>query len=357
MKKISFFLLLSFFVTFAYSQPEGFTAITKVKTTPPKDQARAGTCWSFATVSFIETEVLRITEKEFDLSETFPVYYAYLDKAEMYIRLQGLTNFGQGGQAHDVMNVIKEYGIVPEAVYPYTNKDHTKLEKKLKNYLDSILKLDSIPRKWIDGYQKILDKGLGVPPTKFTFEGKDYTPRSFVTQVLEFNPNNYIELTSFNHHEFYQEFALEVPDNWSRDLYYNVSLDDLMKIIEEALMNGYSVDWDGDVSEKTFDTKTGMATLEGKGGNKKMQVLAPQSFRQTLFDRQFTTDDHLMHAVGIFKGPFGGKFYLIKNSWGEYPPFDGYIYMSEDFVMYKTIAILVHKDAIPELIKEKLKID
>ncbi len=353
MKKIPLLFILLTLISFSFSQNAKLNQVAKVETTKPKDQARAGTCWSFATVSFIETEVLRNTGKEFDLSENFTVYYAYINKAIIYVRKQGKHNFAQGGQAHDVFDVIKKYGIVPDEAYPYKNKNHTKLETDLKYFLDSIVKLDTLPRFWLDDYKKILDNSLGVPPTNFEYEGQKYTPKTFLLDVLKFNTDDYIEITSFSHQEFNTQFVLEVADNWSLDLYYNVTISDLMAIIDNALKNNYSVAWDGDVSETGFNTETGFADLKGENGQK-IKVMVPQALRQMMFDQLQTTDDHLMHCIGLFTDEKEQKYYLIKNSWGSYPPFDGYLYMSEDFVMYKTIAIMVHKQAIPQKIKEKL---
>lgn len=353
MKKLSIIAILLLIVGFANAQPENFKEIAIVKTTVPKDQAKAGTCWSFATTSFVETEVLRITGEEFDLSENFSVYYSYINKAKMYVRLQGLHQFGQGGQAHDVLDVISEYGLVTEEAYPYKNKDHTQLEKDLKSYLDSVISLDTLPRVWMAGYKKILNDALGTPPTSFEYNGKQISAKNFVKDILKFNTNDYVEVTSFSHHPFYQQFVLEVPDNWSMGLYHNVPITDLLAIMENGITNGYSIDWDGDVSEEGFAVRKGLAyfTKKGKGGG--MRAISEQPYRQRLFDRQFTTDDHLMHAVGLYTDAAGEKQYLIKNSWGKYPPFDGYLYMSEEYVKYKTVAILVHKDAIPEEILEK----
>lgn len=354
MKKISILNLLILFTVSIFAQENKFEEISLVPHTSPKDQARAGTCWSFSTVSFMEAEVLRITEKEFDLSETFAVYYAYLNKADIYVKFHGNHTFGQGGQAHDVIDVVTEYGMVTEEAYPYANKDHTQLEKDLKNYLDSILKLDTLPRQWVVDYKSILDKSLGVPPSTFEYEGKEYTPKDFTKDILKFDADNYIELTSYNHHDFYTQFVLEVPDNWSLDMYYNVPIEILISTMINAVKNSYTIVWDGDVSEEGF-SKDGTAKMISKKGGKYMTMSA-QPHRQMLFDRHFSTDDHLMHIVGLFQENVKKLYFKVKNSWAEYPPYDGYHYMSEDYMKYKTVAILIHKDALSNETKTKLNI-
>lgn len=350
-KRISLLAVMLLIFGFVYSQPKGISEIVKIKTTSPKSQARAGTCWAFATTSFIETEVIRMTGNEFDLSETFFVYYAYINRAKIYLKLHGTHTFGQGGQAHDVINVVREHGIVLEKDYPYLLKNHTDLERKLKTYVDSINKLKEIPVNWLDGYKEILNEKLGTPPQKVAYNGKDYSPKDFATDVLKFEADNYVEITSFKYKKYYNPFVLEVPDNWSLDLYYNVTMKDYLAIINNALVNNYSVNWDGDVSEKGFNSKTSLATME------KVDINDYDNYHQQLFNSRSTTDDHLMHAVGLYKKNNGEYYYLIKNSWGEYGAYKGFLYMSQDFVTMKSIAITVHKNAIPSNIKIKLNIN
>lgn len=354
MKRIYVSLVLILLYSSIYAQPQGFIEVSTVKTTSVKDQAQAGSCWSFATTSFIESEVQHQNSIDVNISEMFFVYYGYINRANYYVRLQGHNNFGQGGQAHDVMDIVKVHGMVPEDVYPYTLTNHTQLEHDLKNYLDSIVGLDNLPTNWLQEYTKILDSYLGAPPANFKYDRKQYTPRSFTTQYLKFDPENYVELTSYSHHNFYEQFVLEVPDNWALALYYNVYINELVSIIDSALANGYSVAWDGDVSEPGFNMQKGLAIVNAK--NIRNMNMSAQPYRQQLFDQQTTTDDHLMHAVGVYKDNAEIKYYLIKNSWGNYGIYKGYLYMSEDYVKFHTIAILVNKNAIPRTIKDRINL-
>lgn len=380
LKTIMLFSLMPLFV-FAQSKKSKadqyeFKMLYEIKTTPVKNQAKTGTCWSFATTSFVETEIMRMGKGEHVLSPMFNVRYAYPPKAENYIRYNGLTNFGMGGQAHDVMNIIREYGFVPEEVYSgkqigEEDYNHGEMDAVLKAIIDAVNKDKGgkITPVWQKVFESALNIYLGVPPKEFTYQGKTYTPKSFV-EAMGFNPDDYIELTSFTHHPFYKQFDLEVPDNWSKGLYYNIPIDDLMKIMNNALAKGYSVAWDGDVSEKGFSRKKGIALVpaadEATDDSKKdeedaelpaKEKVVTQEMRQETFDNRTTTDDHLMHITGLAQDQNGDKFYYTKNSWGtKDKKYGGYWYMSVPYVRLKTIAIMVHKDAIPAEIKEKLRI-
>ena len=352
-------LLLSLTLAKAQEHPD-FEIIKQTETTVVKDQGRSGTCWSYAALSFFESELLREKSLEVNLSEMFPVYYAYISKAKYYLQLHGKANFSQGGQAHDVINEMRVYGLMPESAYNglisnSTKHNHSKLEKELKNCLDSILELETVQLSWEYNVVDILNKHIGAPPDTFEYAQKEYTAKTFSSEFLELNPDDYVELTSFLHHPYYEQIDLEVPDNWSHDNYYNLPIDEFMQVMEYAITNGYSICWDGDVSEKDFDYKKGKATLTESDlffiKKKRMQEA-----RQITFDNHITTDDHLMHVTGIAKDKTGKKYYITKNSWGDANKFDGYLYMSEDYVALKTIAILIHKDAIPKKIKKKLKI-
>jgi bleomycin hydrolase len=351
-----------------------FQDIKKIKTTPVKNQQHTGTCWSFATTSFVETEILRQGGPELDLSEMFTARHAYEQKSELFVRYHGMANFSPGGQAHDMINVIRKYGFVPEDVYPGqeygdTIHNHGELNGILTAYLKAVVKNRKLTIAWEKGFSAVLDTYLGESPVKFTFDGKEYTPVSF-RDYVHFNPDDYVELTSYSHHPFYTHFVLELPDNWSHDLYYNLPVDELMEVISYALDNGYSVDWDGDVSEKGFSHKKGVAILPEEPWAsmsnadvdsafrhpvKELQVT--QEMRQKTFDDYETTDDHLMHLTGTAKDENGTLYFLTKNSWGTgRSDYGGYLFMSEPFVRLKTIAIMVHKDAIPKAIRKRLGI-
>jgi len=378
-RKIIPLFLLAFTQT-VVSQTDNFQFTVKVEipSSPVKDQQRTGTCWSFATTSFVETELIRMQQPIFDISEMYFVRYAYEAKAENYVRFQGTNNFGQGGQAHDVMNVIRKYGMVTEKEYPGLNYGsevhaHAELEAGLKAFLDAVVKNPNkkLTTSWLPAYRGILDAYLGTVPDKAN------SPLSKVP----FNPDDYIEITSFNHHPFYKRVSLEIPDNWSHDQYYNIPLDEMMEVIVYALNNGYSVCWDGDVSEKSFAYRKGVALLpvtkfeEMSGSDKERwagitekdftsrmanfdapvpEINVTQENRQANFDNLTTTDDHLMHITGWAINQNGKTYFLTKNSWGTEGVYNGYLYMSEPYVRMKTIAVMVHKNAIPAEIKKKL---
>ncbi len=354
-------LFVLFFVQWGFAQTHpDFTIIKQIKTTPVKNQQLTGTCWSFATTSYLETEALRLGKSELNLSPMYFVYYSYIDKAYDYVRHHGNFNLSEGGQAHDVMNVIRRYGLMPVSAYPGKKYDlpyynHSELDKDLhsvvKNAVDGAKEI--LSPTWFLSFKGILDAYLGAPPKNFSYKGKTYTPISFNKKLVGINPDDYFEFTSYTHHPFYTLIDLELPDNWAHNRYYNIPLEDLMKIINNALENGYSVDWDGDVSEKKWDNKTGTAKLRDIDITR-IKKSSFQAYRQRTFDNFTTTDDHLMQLVGTAKNKEGDLYYLTKNSWGnDYNKYGGYLYMSKDYVKIKTIAILIHKDAIPKNIAKK----
>lgn len=380
-------LILASFITSTFSQEKKkqtekkekdayeFTLLHQVKTTPVKNQGKTGTCWSFATTSFIETELIRMNKGTHILSPMYFVRFAYPQKAENYVRYSGTNNFSMGGQAHDVMNIIKQYGLVPEEIYNGKNigeeeHNHGEMDEVLESIVNAVQKNKGgkITPRWKDVFDSAVDIYLGTPPKEFTYLGRKFTPLSF-RDSLGFNPYDYIELTSYTHHPFYEKFVLEVPDNWNRGEYYNIPINDLIHLIDTALSKGYSVCWDGDTSEKSFNRKKGIATIpqaeetetddkEKEESNEPvLEKFITQEMRQDAFDNQTTTDDHLMHIVGLARDKRGYKFYYVKNSWGtKDKKYDGYVYMSEIYARLKTVAIMLHKDAIPDNLKLKLGI-
>lgn len=366
-----------------------FTTVKELKITPVKNQNRTGTCWCFSTLGFLESELLRMGKGEYDLSEMFIVSKNYKDKAEKFVRLHGELNYAQGGSFEDVLQAWKDYGIVPESVmnglqYGEDMHVHNELESASRAYLDEIIKNPNrkLSTAWKKGFDGIIDAYLGAAPEKFTYNGKEYTPKSFAAE-LGINPDDYVSLTSYTHHPFYSEFAIEVQDNWRWATSYNLPIDELMQVFESAINTGYTIAWGADVSEKGFtrngigvipdiesmersgsdqDRWLGLSTSEKDAEIKKMmekpckELEITQEMRQEAYDNYETTDDHGMQIYGIAKDQTGKKFYMIKNSWGTDNKYKGTWYISENFVKYKTMNIVVHKDALPQAIKDKLHI-
>jgi len=388
---VSIVLAISFNTYGQENQNEGyqFTVVKEVKATPVKDQYRAGTCWSYSGLSMIESEVLRMGKGETDLSEMYIVRRAYEEKGMKYFRLHGKLNFGQGGAFHDVTNMIGEYGIVPEEIYKglnygETNHVHGEVDAALKAFLDAIIKNENkqISTAWFNAYKAILDSYFGVAPEKFSYKGKEYTPQSYAKE-LGLNSDDYVCITSFTHHPFYKPIALELEDNWAWDISYNVPINDLIQIIDNAINTGYSIGWGSDVSEKGFSFSNGVAIvpekdksamdnlemsrwekLTQKDKDKELynftkpgkEKTITQEDRQKEFDNYKTTDDHGMHITGIAKDQNGNKYYIVKNSWAEANKYKGYFYASEAFIKFKTTDMMVHKNAIPKEIRKKLGI-
>ena len=366
-----------------------FTDVKINKTTPVKDQNKSGTCWSFSGTSVLEDEVLRKGGPELDLSEMWTVRNCYIDKAKKYIQTHGNINFAQGGSFADVLYAVDNYGAVPEEVYAglnYGEKKHShyEMEAALKGYLNAIVKNPNkkLSTAWLPGFISILDAYLGPAPETFTYNGKTYTPKSFAKE-MGINADDFINITSYTHHPFYEEFALEIPDNWLWSKVQNVPMEELSEIVDNALNNGYTVGWAADVSEGGFKWAKGFAVnpvpvtgedLEGtelsRGvklsdkdrANETFNIQGPvkekkvtQEMRQTGFDNFETTDDHGMEIVGIAKDQKGNKYYKVKNSWDTNQVYDGFIYVSEPFFLEKTMSVMVNKNAVPSKISKKFK--
>lgn len=332
-----------------------FTSVIDIPATEIKSQDRTGTCWSFATTSFVESELIKNGMSNMDLSEMFIVRNIYKQKAINYVLRQGKANFSQGSLAHDQLNAFAQYGIVPDVVYEgkkIENKhDHSELEKALKGFLDGVIKNGKPSTKWLPAFEAILDVYLGEFPAMFDHDGKTYTPESFA-QYLGLKRSDYVGITSFTHHPFGERFILEIPDNFSNGMYYNVKLEDLLLLTHDALQNGYTISWDGDVSEKSFSAREGVAFLPEEKFDKKMfdgpvkEVNVTQESRQANFYNFKTTDDHLMHIVGVSEDQKGNRYFKVKNSWGEISDHKGYLYMSEAYFLAKTVSVYVNKNAI-----------
>ena len=365
-----------------------FTDIKRLPTTSVKDQASAGTCWAWSGISFFESEMIRMGKKPIDLSAMYVVKRAYSDKATKYVRMHGTMNFGTGGAFCDVMHVLQNYGIVPMEVYQglnYGEETHIfgELETILKAYVDAVIMNPNkrLTTAWKRGYDSVLEAYLGEEPDTFTYEGKEYTPKTFAEEVVGLDMNDYVSLTSFTHHPFYSQFAIEVQDNWLWGLSYNLPLDELMRVMDNAIDNGYTFAWASDVSERGFATvQPGVAVIpttdvkemsgaeiakwEAMPKNRQSKdafKLGPapekqitQEIRQKEFDNYLTTDDHGMHVIGKAKDQNGTEYFIVKNSWNEYNKFGGYFYASKPFMAFKTMNIIVHKNAIPKDIKKKL---
>lgn len=367
-----------------------FTTVDSIAITPVKNQNRSSTCWAFSTLGFLESELLRTGKGEYNLSPMFVVSKTMIDRATYCVRMYNEPHFAPGGSAYDVLYCLKHYGLVPFEVMPgirygWTEADtlpvHNELDHVAGGYLKGLNGLKKLSPVWREGLQAIYDTYLGKCPEEFEYQGKRYTPKSFA-QSLGLNADDYISLTSFTHHPFYETFALEVPDNWRMGEMYNVPMEDMMRVIDNALANGYTIAWAADVSETGFTRKgigvvpdedkgadiTGsdMARWVGYTADKKKEELTKkplpektitQQMRQDAYDNWETTDDHGMQIFGTAQDQNGKRYYMVKNSWGTVKSdYKGIWYVSEAFVQYKTLDILVHKNAIPKDLQKKLKL-
>ena len=400
MKKIVIFALLAVFASSAGAQDKKeekkdnkpiFTVVKQNPITSIKDQNRSGTCWAYSTLSFLESEILKKSGKTYDLSEMFVANKTYMDRATMAIRMHGDVSFAQGGSAYDPIYCWEHYGMVPETAMPLPGTlygdslaNFNEFFAVLTPYVEAIAKgkQTKLTPAWKIGLQGILNAYLGKCPENFTYEGKTYTPKSFAAS-LGLDMKDYVSFTSYTHHPFWTAFAVEVQDNWRWPLSWNVPIDDLCKIIDNAIMNGYTVAWGGDVSEEGF-TRSGLGIaydlkkardLTGTDADRwlKMskvskknkldslgisvpEIVPTQKMRQEAYDNWETTDDHGMQIYGIAKDENGREYYMVKNSWGETGDYKGIWYMTKAFIAYKTMDFIVNKNAVPKDIRKKIGI-
>lgn len=351
-----------------------FTQLINLGNTSIKDQGSSGTCWSYSGNSFLESEMIRLGKQPVEISQIFTAYYTYLEKAKTFIKLHGDQAQGEGGQLHDVLTIFRKYGAVPREVYTglregQTRNNFSEMSTIIQGMNENIVKSKKITPTWQTAFTGVMNAYLGVPPQSFQYKGKTYTPRTWADQVIGINPDNYVGISSFKEHAYYKPFVLLIPDNWSFESFYNVQMNDLTSIIDNALQNGYTVAWASDVSEKYFSWKNGVAFVPEKDMEKmskeeladlfngpKTEAKTTEDQRQAAFDDYSTTDDHGMHIVGMVKDQNGKEYYIVKNSWGESNDYKGYLYVTKEYVRFKTISILLHKDGIQKEIRSKLGI-
>lgn len=335
--------------------------------TTVKNQGASGTCWNYSTTSLIESEEMRKGLGEFNLSEMYTARNVYIEKAKNYILRQGKAQFGEGGLGHDLINAISKYGAMPQEAFQGLSGEipnHTGLETTLKNYLDTVLTKRPLATNWLQGYEQLLDQKIGTPPATFDYKGKTYTSKSFATEVLKFDANDYVSITSFTHHPFYAQFVLEAPDNFANGSFYNLPLAEMVDLTKTALKDGYTIMWDADVSNKNFQQKKGYAMLFADESDLKANNLNPSAketayspeLRQQLYENLTTEDDHLMHLIGLDQSTDGKYFFKVKNSWGDVGPFKGYIEVSEPYFAINTVSLVVPKAALSKELKKKLNL-
>ncbi|KAA8484423.1 bleomycin hydrolase [Arcticibacter tournemirensis] len=351
-----------------------FTDVINLANTTIKNQGSSGTCWSYSTNSFLESEMIRLGKDPIELSPIYSARCAYIEKAKNYVRMHGAVTLGDGGETHDVINMYRKYGALPLSVYTGLNYGTSKnkfgeMAAVTQAMLEAIVKNPNgqLTPNWLSAYTAVLDAYLGNVPQSFSYKGKNYTPQSFAKELVGINPDDYIELSSLTDYPYYKKFTLLIPDNWSFDQVYNVHMDEMTDIIDNALKNGYTVAWATDVSEKSFSWKNGVAYVpetsyedmtdqqkaEMFNGPKPELAVTPE-IRQQAFDNYNTTDDHGMHIVGISKDQNGKEYYIVKNSWGTTNDYKGYLYVTRNFVKYKTTSLLLHKKAIPSELRKKI---
>ncbi len=353
-----------------------FTDVINLANTSVKNQGSSGTCWSYSGNSFLESEMIRIGKQPVEISQIFTARNAYVEKGKNYVRMHGAVTLGDGGSLHDVTNMLKKYGAVPQEVYTGLNYGTAKNKFAEMAALTEGLLVAAVKNpngeltpNWIKAYEAVIDSYLGQVPQNFNYKGKNYTPQTFAKEVVGLNADEYVEFSSYSNVPYYTKTMLMVPDNWSFDLIYNVRLNDMTDIIDNALKNGYTVAWATDVSEKSFSWKNGIAYVptkkvdemtpeekENMFNGPKPEMEITEEIRQKAFDNYQTTDDHGMHIVGVSKDQDGKEYYIVKNSWGATNDYKGYLYVTKNFIKYKTTALMVNKGAIPSAIAKKMGI-
>ncbi len=333
-----------------------FEVVKQIECTPVKSQDRTGSCWCFATTSFLESELIRRGKGTHNLAEMFIVKNVYRDKAQNFVLRQGKANFDEGALAHDFVNAVEKYGIVPDEVFTGIvsgdKHDHGEMVSLLKAIAEAAAKQSHPSARWPQAFSQVLDVYLGTSPAEFSYQGETLTAEGLAKKI-DFHSSDYVNLTSYSHHPFHRPFVLEIPDNFSSGSFLNLPIDELIATMDHALENGFTVAWDGDVSEPTFSSSKGLAILpadpkrENPLDSPGPEMAVDQAMRQATLESFNTTDDHLMHVVGIAKDQNGTKYYMIKNSWGEVGPLKGLLYMSEAYARLKTVSLLVHKESLP----------
>ena len=341
--------------------------------TDVKDQGHSGTCWSYTGASFLESEMMKKKKQPVDLSEIYTARKVYLEKAINYLRMHGALTWGDGGELHDIINIYRKYGAVPQSVYTglingATVNNFNEMQKDLEGYLKGIVESEKVPADWKEVFEQKLDTYLGAVPKTFLYNGKMYDPKSFAKEVVGLEDEKYIEMLSVEHKPKYQNTLMAVPDNWSYDYAFNVSMEDIVRTIDYALSKGYTVAWAADVSEKYFSWKNGLALVPEKDYKDLTEAEQKDYFhvywnekeitpalRQQGFDNYETTDDHAMHIVGLAKDQKGREYYIVKNSWGADNDNKGYLYVSKNYVRYKTMSILVNEKGTPKDLLKKYK--
>lgn len=351
-----------------------FTDVINLENTSVKNQGSSGTCWSYSTNSFLESEMIKLGKKPIELSQIYSARCTYFEKAKNYVRMHGAVSLGDGGSSHDVINMYRKYGALPQSVYSGlnygTNKNKfAEMAAMTQAMLEAVVKNPNgqLTPNWLTAYTAAIDAYLGKVPESFTYNGKIYTPQSFAKDLVGINPDEYMEFSSFTDQPYYKKTPLLFPDNWSFDQVYNVQINELTDIIDNALKSGYTIAWATDVSEKGFSWKNGVAyvpqtefddmTDQQKAdmfkGPKPEKTITPE-LRQQAIDNYNTTDDHGMHIVGLAKDQDGKEYYIVKNSWGTANDYKGYLYVTKNFVKYKTTCILLNKKGVPSDIKKKV---